>query len=780
MQVQAGFASSIVKKIRGQSPWQRLGVLVIWSLLMKERWSLRLVLLFLTCALACQAQLADSWEVRGLNGGQSQGETIGSSNYFFNGVVFSNSAAVISAQEGMENALSGVVVAVGDVTILDHGHIWRGTNFYYNGKTGDVWGGSFKTTQMPFSLAGENLNGGSNKVFFATNAIISTDDYDKPAYTIHARQITIVPGVYFEARHATLYVGKTPIFYWPYYRRSLTKHPNNFEFVPGERSIFGPYLLSAYNWYGTGLLDGTVHVDYRERRGVAAGPDLLFHGGDWGEAAFRYYYARDIDPGADGITAPHLKENRQHASFFYEVHPATNITAKVVANYQSDPLVVRDFWESQYEANEEPASFAEVSQAYPNWVLNSMAQPQAVDFFETVERLPDVKLTGLRQEVGVTPIYYESENSIGYFRRAFSDTNAFGTNYSAGRADTFHQLTLPETLFGWLNVTPRIGGRATYYTDVDGPAIHTNEQTRGVFNTGVDFSFKASRIFRDAQSSLFDVNELRHIVEPEIDYGYVPAPNRSPSQLPQFDYQYPTVRLLPIEFPEYNSIDSIGEQNVLRLRLVNKLQTKREDGIEDLVNWDVYTDWNLTRTTNYLAHNNFAFSDVYSDLDFRPRSWITFNSSTAYDLADARWREAIERVVIKPTSALTLMTSYYYLMNDDPEFQTYPGEDVPGHNLITFDLYYRCNENWAARISEQYEAQDGAMQQQLYTLYRDLRSWTAALTFRVTQGPGQPTDFSAVVTFSLKAFPRYGLNRDNDRPSLLLGSASTVDWMDQP
>ncbi|HEX3988949.1 MAG TPA: LPS assembly protein LptD, partial [Verrucomicrobiae bacterium] len=648
-------------------------------------------------------------------------------------------------------------------------------NFVYNGKTGDVWGGSFKTRQMPFSVSGHNLTGGTNKLYVATNAVISTDDYDKPAYTIHAKQITIVPGDYFEATKATLYVGKTPVFYFPHYRRSLKKHPNNFEFVPGDRGIFGPYLLSAYNWYGTGLLDGTIHVDYRELRGVAAGPDLLLHGSNWGDAAFRYYYAHDIDTSADGIAAPHLGENRQRATFYYTVTPTSNLTAKVVANYQSDPLVVRDFWESQYQANVEPASFAEVSQMSPNWVVNAMAQPQLVNFFETVERLPDVKLTGLRQQVGVTPVYYESESSLGYFRRAFSDTNppALGTNYSASRADTFHQLTLPETFFGWLNVTPRIGGRATYYSDVEGPSARTNAQTRGVFNTGVDFSFKASRVFRDVQNSLLDVNELRHIIEPEIDYGYVPAPNRSPSQVPQFDYQYPTVRLLPIEFPEYNSIDSIGKQNVLRLMLVNKLQTKREDGIEDLVNWSVYTDWSLSRGTN------FAFSDVYSDLDFRPRSWLTFNSSTAYDLADTRWREAIERVVVRPTPALSIATSYYYLMNDDPQFQTYAGEDVPGHNLITFDLYYHINENWAARISEQYEAQDGALQQQLYSVYRDLRSWTAALTVRVTEGPGQPNDLSVVATFSLKAFPRYGLNRDNDRPSQLLGSSSSADWMDQ-
>jgi lipopolysaccharide assembly outer membrane protein LptD (OstA) len=752
--------------------------------------------LFLAFAAACPAQQAEPWHINGLDS-QSQFESRDNTNFFSHGVMVSNETTLITAEQAAATDLTGEVVAEGDVTILDHGHIWRGTNFIYNFKTGDVRAGSFKTGQMPFSVSGEHLTGNSNRVYTATNAAITTDDYERSAYRIRARQITIVPGDYFEAHQATFYIGKTPVFYWPYYKRKLGQHPNNWQFAPGYRSMFGPYLLSAYNWYGTGLLDGTIHFDERERRGLAGGPDLWLHGGDWGEAAFRYYFARDQDPGADGIAAPHLKEDRQRMSFYYEDRLGSNATAKVVANYQSDPLVIRDFYLEEYNANVEPASFAEATQLRPNWVLDGMAQPRLVNFFETVERLPDVKLTGLRQEVGVTPVYYESESSVGYYERAFSNTNSpspftnitlapdglgyFVTrgwttnpaNYTAARADTFHQFTLPETFFGWLNITPRMGGRATYYSDVNGPQVHTNQQARGVFNTGVDVSFKAARVFRDAENSLLDVHELRHIIEPDIDYGYVPAPTRSASQLPQFDYQQPSLRQLPLEYPGYNSIDSIGSQNVLRLMLRNKLQTKRQDGLEDLVNWAVYTDWNLSPGTNH------AFTDFYSDLDLRPRSWLTFNSSTRYDLADSRWREAIERIFVQPTTAWSLSLGYYYLMNNDPEFQSYPGQNVPGNNLIDFSLYYRMNENWGARITERFEAQNGTMQEQIYSIYRDLRSWTSALTVRLNQGPGQPTDFTIAITFSLKADPRYRLNSDNNRPSLLMSSATPADLRSQ-
>ena len=717
-------------------------------------------------------------------------EAIGDTNYFSHGAVLSNETGTVSLDSGTADNLTGEVVAEGDVTILDHGHIWRGTNFIYNFKTGDVRANTFKSVQEPFSLSGSHLTGGSNNVYTATNANITTDDYARPGYRIHAKRITIAVGQYIEAHHATLYWGKTPVFYFPYYKRTLGQHPNNWEFQPGDSSYFGPYLLSAYNWYGNGMLDGTLHFDVREQRGVATGPDLNFHMGDWGEAAFRYYYANDQHPNTDGLNAPDLGENRQRASFDYEVHPTSNLTARVVASYQSDPLVLLDFFEGEYVTNVEPASFAEASQLWPNYTLNVMVQPRLVDFFETVERLPDVKLSGLRQEVGNTPVYYESESSVGWFKRAFSSTNSlfFLTNYtlnpnsmffrttnaapsdySAGRIDTFHQFTLPETFFGWLNVTPDVGGRLTYYSDVDGPQIHTNQQLRAIFNTGLDVSFKASRVYSDAESSLLDVHELRHIVEPEIDYAYVPAPMRSPSQVPQFDYESPSLRLLPIEFPDYNDIDSIGGMNVVRLMLRNKLQTKRDTGVQDFVNWALYTDWNLTPGTNH------PFGDLYSDLQFRPRSWLTFVSSTRYDMVSNRWREAVESMVVQPSTAWSLSLSYDYLINNDPEFQTYAGENVPGHNLIIASLYYRMNENWGAHIAEQYEAQYGGLQQQVYSIYRDLRSWTAALMFRITEGPAQPTDFTVALTFSLKSFPRFGLGSDSDRTGSLFGGGALIE-----
>ena len=69
-----------------------------------------------------------------------------------------------------------------------------------------------------------------------------------------------------------------------------------------------------------------------------------------------------------------------------------------------------------------------------------------------------------------------------------------------------------------------------------------------------------------------------------------------------------------------------------------------------------------------------------------------------------------------------------------------------------------------------YNAADGRLQQQVYTIYRDMRSWTGALSFRVIDNNTGPTDVTVAVTFSLKAMPSQALGHDTADPSNLLGN----------
>ena len=451
-----------------------------------------------------------------------------------NGIKLRYRNTVLTADQVAFDRESEQVVADGKVRIQQEDQIWAGEHIRYNFKTRQMETEQFRTGKLPVFAAGHGLHGEettqtrthlTNRVYFATNAFVTTDDVAQPAIKVRAHYIKIIPNDKIVAHHAVLYLDGVPVFYFPYYSRNLGPQANNFNFTPGYRSQFGPFLLNHYTFFLNEQLDGDVHLDYREKIGVGAGPNLNYHLGPWGEGSFKYYYLHDRDPAAFGD--PTTPANRQRLYFSYQADPATNFNVKALVRYQGDTNIIREFFESEYFQNPQPSTFVEATKAWPNFSLDTYVQPRVNDYLDTVERLPDVRLTGFRQPLGATPVYYESESSVGYYRRLFPETNsvATGLNYSAARADTFHQLLLPETFFGWLNVTPNVGGRYTYYSTATGPGATTGEVNRGVFNTGVEVSFKASRVWPGVRNDLFEVDGLRHIIEPSLNYVFVPRPN---------------------------------------------------------------------------------------------------------------------------------------------------------------------------------------------------------------------------------------------------------------
>ena len=150
---------------------------------------------------------------------------------------------------------------------------------------------------------------------------------------------------------------------------------------------------------------------------------------------------------------------------------------------------------------------------------------------------------------------------------------------------------------------------------------------------------------------------LRHILEPSVSYIFVPNPSTPPTELPQFDTETPSLMLQPIQFPDYNDIDSIDSQNVIRFGLRNTLQTKRDGQIENLLDWNVLLDWRLKPDSRTNALPNYrrtalgpqtTFNDLYSGLTFRPRSWLALESQLRYGINDGHVHLAFHQLMFTP------------------------------------------------------------------------------------------------------------------------------------
>ena len=716
----------------------------------------------------------------GLPEGQVYYDAATETMFWTNGVYFRHpdkaGDVVLTADTATLNEKSGDVRADGNVHIQSGGLIWVGDHIDYNFLTHRMSSQQFRAGSSPIFAGGKHLNGqfssarGAPNRLTATNAFFTTDDVANPWYRVRAGRIVIIPGKSLQMWNAVFYLGKVPVFYFPYYERDLGVRVNHFTVQPGYRSRYGAEVLSTYRWFLGDTADGKIHMDYRTSRGPGIGPDVNLHLGQWGEASLKYYYLHDYKPnsGTNGLpdfgAIPH---NRQEFYLGWQATPATNLNLKALINYQSDPLIIHDYYEGDYSQNPQPNSFVEANKYWDNWSLDALTTPRVNSFFSQVERLPDVQLTGFRQQVFDTPIYYDSQSSVGAFRAYTANTtnNAFDPNIgfytnSAARIDSFHQFTVPWTFFNWLNVTPNVGGRVTYYSlGANGLVPPQHDLNREVLNTGIGASFKASQLWTDATNSLLQVDGLRHIIEPSANYVFVPDPSVPPAQLPQFDGELPSLLLLPVNFPDYNDIDSIDSQNVIRFGLRNVLQTKRAGQLEDLVNWNLLLDWRLEPKPGQSSLN-----DLYSQFSFRPRTWLEFESQVRYDIDGGNLNLAFHQLTFAPNNRWSWGLGHWYLRPGTWGNGTWQKTDY-----LTSTFFYRFSDNWGARVQHNFDATSGRLQSQFYTLYRDLRSWTASLTFHIENDLGQQVSYSVSYQLSLKASPSSSVGSDSVNPYQLLG-----------
>jgi hypothetical protein len=113
---------------------------------------------------------------------------------------------------------------------------------------------------------------------------------------------------------------------------------------------------------------------------------------------------------------------------------------------------------------------------------------------------------------------------------------------------------------------------------------------------------------------------------------------------------------------------------------------------------------------------------------------------------------AFHQVTFSPNDRWSWGISHWYLRSGFVS----PDEN----NFIGNTIFYRVNDNWGLRTDHIFNADDGRLQQQSYAIMRDLRSWTASLSFRVENNEGSSADFTVAVAFSLKANPSAKLGED--------------------
>src|SRR5438477_7397248 len=519
------------------------------------------------------------------------------------------------------NSLKHEVFVEGHVRIYRDVNLYTGERAVYNIDTKEIRAEEMRSQYDPYFVSGTKIFSISENAYRVQDGNVTTHDTPDPSFHLHARTVRVYENNYVVFQNVTFYVGRVPIFWWPYVYQSLND-AFSFSISPAFLSSWGPSLLTQVTFPITDKIKGRLRLDYRGRRGPALGfeSDINYGKDDSSWAKLKTYYIQDQNPLLNRTSLPRgtVPTGRYRASLEDRTNFTEDIYGIVDINKLSDAFVMQDFYQSEFRINPVPDNVVAVTKTNPFFTLTGIARFQANAFFEQTERLPEVVLDVKRHGLFGGPIFYEGETGVADLHRNFPDGSSF-EDYGTTRLDTFHELLYPNTYFGWLSIVPRAGFRATSYdktrdlgntlfAHIDdplipnfipedptpaNPVVNAGSGVRTVVDAGVEASFKLSRSWEDAESRALGLDGLLHVIQPYSNFSYVHENGINPAAVLEFDRFEPSTQLRPIDFPQFTTIDSIASWTIWRNGIRNRLETRRDDLTVTWLELDTFFDVNF-------------------------------------------------------------------------------------------------------------------------------------------------------------------------------------------
>ena len=172
-----------------------------------------------------------------------------------------NSTGQTTYDNGLATARDNVAIHFGDTDIYSdfaqydsakrelllrwNVRIYRGISLYtgeaatYNVDTKAIQAQNMRAGTYPYLISGETIASTSDEKYTITNGSFTTDDTEKPDFQLKATGARIYPDDRVIFRNVTLYVGKIPIFWWPYLYQPLDQS-FSYAIAPAYLSSWGP------------------------------------------------------------------------------------------------------------------------------------------------------------------------------------------------------------------------------------------------------------------------------------------------------------------------------------------------------------------------------------------------------------------------------------------------------------------------------------------------------------------------------------------------------------
>ncbi len=521
---------------------------------------------------------------------------------------------VLACDEVLYNGTTMDLVARGGVVVDQGPSRFTADELHYNlrSKTGLFLNATGYVSPM-YTFSGRSIEKLDETRYRVDKAVFTTceDDSKHPPWSFHLKKANLEIEGYGKFTSSTVKIQGVPVFYLPYMVWPIKKERSPGLLMPGfgYSDRLGTYIgLPVYFPLGRSW-DTTFVFEYFSEGFYGIGNELRWAPFQDGAGLLDLYSIYD-------------KANAEwqwRVNGHYDQADVFGFRLQAQVENLSDPDFFQEF-DRTFEANtrRDVYSYLFLTQSWGPYSLNLSADHRLTFFNFTdpdlpqgdpdknttydslLARLPEAELRVRSTRLFNTDIYWNLISSVNLFsvdkrtpKQIRDDTGLVGTYW---RGDVFP--TLNYTLPGppWLTVTPRVGGRYTYYTAryerVPDPSNPSGPPTITVFDdepidrafvaAGVDIGGPSiSRVFNKGR---WGFSKFKHLVEPRIEYAYLEGIGKDNSDIPIAD-----------------EVDSTPLDNRVRLSLANRLFGRSEKSLSsvELGSFELFQDLSFSRPLTF-------------------------------------------------------------------------------------------------------------------------------------------------------------------------------------
>lgn len=623
-------------------------------------------------------------------------------------------------------------------------------------------------THIPVVIRADVVRQLAHGEYTATNAQLSTSNFLDPSYSVKTEKVyvhQVQPVAPTDQAHAdfiaegdTMQMFGFPVFYWPRIAGSIDNDEVPLRTIQiGNSNRFGVDVQTTWGLFESlgkphpRGLDLSYVADYFSKRGPAVGFNASYDGGfitdtdkqPWNfegkfKGIFVYDHGEDILGGDRTDVHPPTDYRGQflyeHQHFFPD-----GWQAQLRLGYTSDPTFLEEYYPQECftgpqrnvsayfkRQNDTEVITFDTEVNTTRWVTTSDQQQEQFD----IERLPEIGYHRVGDPLGDDTFTYFGDTSLSRLRFAKSHASLADQGFvgiSPGipaegftgtvssptyRADTRQEIDYPLNV-DQFKVVPFVLGRYTAYSN----SPENDVKNRLFGGVGVRVTTEFWKVDDSAESELFDIHRVRHIIEPEVNL-FTSATTVDRSHVFIYD----------------DNVDAINDITAAQVALHQRWETKRgapgRERSVDFLDVNFYGNFFANQPPkDQVPLSNFRGLFFPSD----PEASIARDSVNA----DATWRISdttafLSDAQINLDSGTLATASVGLAVQRDERLSYYVGTryiEPLNSNITTFSANYQLTAKYALQFSQSFDFGQGKNVDTNITISRDFDRLIAEFTF---------------------------------------------------